>query len=174
MVWRLPGESRDPQCTQKHTKFGGGGLLIWGAIADNKKFPLVRVFGTLAAQDYVSQVLAPLVPLMPRATRKRLILMHDGATCYSAQQTEVFLANNNVQVLEDWPSNSPDLNPIENLWGYTEHKLKNRVCTTNDDLWHQIQSVWENIPMSLIRTLHESMPKRLHDVKKNHGGTIKY
>ena len=41
MVWRLPGESRDPRCTQKHTKFGGGGLLIWGAIADNKKFPLV-------------------------------------------------------------------------------------------------------------------------------------
>ena len=136
MVWRLPGESRDRRWTQKHTKFGGGGLLIWGAIAYNKKFPLVRVFGTLAAQDYVSQVLAPLVPLMPRATRKRLILMHDGATCYSAQQTEVFLANNNVQVLEDWPSNSPDLNPIDFLWGYMEHKLKNRVCTTNDDLCH--------------------------------------
>ena len=45
--------------------------------------------------------------------------------------------------------------------GYMEHKLKNRVCTTNDELWHQIQSVWDNIPMSLIRTLYDSMPKRL-------------
>ena len=105
--------------------------------------------------------MAPLVPLMPRATRKRLILMHDGATCHSAHSTEVFLANNNVQVLEDWPSNSPDLNLVENLWGYMEHKLKNRVCTTNDDLWHQIQSVWENIPMSLIKTLYDSMSKSL-------------
>ena len=97
--------------------------------------------------------------------------MHDGATCHSAHETTVFLANKNVQVLEDWPSNSPDLNPIENLWDFMEHKLKNRVCTTNDELWHQIQSVWDNIPMSLIRTLYESMPKRLHDVKKKHGGT---
>ena len=56
MVWRLAGVSRDPRCRQKHTKFGGGGLLIWGAIAYNKKFPLVRVVGTLTAHGSVGSL----------------------------------------------------------------------------------------------------------------------
>ena len=79
-----------------------------------------------------------------------------------------------ILVLEDWPSNSPDLNPIENLWGYMEHKLKNRVCATNEELWEQIQSVWDSIPLSYIQSLFDSMPKRLRAVKKKNGGTIKY
>ena len=174
MVWRRPGESRDPRCTQKHTKFGGGGLLIWGAISYYRKFPLVHVAGTLNAQGYISQILQQLLPRLPRATRKRLILMQDGATCHTAREVALFLANHNVQVLEDWPSNSPDLNPMENLWGYMEHKLKNRVCATNEELWEQIQSVWDSIPLSYIQSLFDSMPKRLRAVKKKNGGTIKY
>jgi hypothetical protein len=55
-----------------------------------------------------------------------------------------------------------------------ESKLKNRVCATNEDLWNQIQSVWEKIPMSLIKSLYHSVPKRLRAVKKAHGGTVKY
>ena len=73
--------------------------------------------------------------------RHEAIGLHTAGFCNSAHSTEVFLAYKNVQVLEDWPSNSPDLNLVENLWGYMEHKLKNRVCTTNDDLWHQILGI---------------------------------
>ena len=55
-----------------------------------------------------------------------------------------------------------------------EHKLKNRVCATNEELWEQIQSVWDSIPLSYIQSLFDSMPKRLRAVKKKNGGTIKY
>ena len=83
------------------TKFGGGGLLIWGAISYYRKFPLVHVAGTLNTQGYISQILQQLLPRLPRATRKRLILMQDGATCHTAREVALFLANHNVQVLED-------------------------------------------------------------------------
>jgi hypothetical protein len=38
-VWMRPGESRDPRCCKKVTKFGGGGLMVWGAISPNKEVP---------------------------------------------------------------------------------------------------------------------------------------
>ena len=100
--------------------------------------------------------------------------MQDGASCHTAGQTQTFLHQNNVQVLPEWPSNSPDLNPIENLWGYIENRLKNRVCRSNDELWCEIQQEWNNVPMCLIDSLFNSTPKRLCCVRKAKGRTIKY
>ena len=134
MVWRRVCEGRDYRCTRKVVKFGGGGVMVWGAIARDRKFPLVRIRGTLNADQYIIQVLCPFLPCLPRATRKRLVFMQDSASCHTAAATTHFLRENNVDVYEYWPSNSPDLNPIENI----EHKLKKRICTSDNELYEQI------------------------------------
>ena len=41
--------------------------------------------------------------------------MQDGAPCYTAKSIKTFLANESIELL-DWSGNSPDMNPIENLW----------------------------------------------------------
>jgi transposase len=174
MVWRRVGESRDYRCTRKHTKFGGGGIMVWGAIGLGHRFPLIRVTGTLDAAEYINQILRLLVPQLPRASRRRLVFMQDSAAPHTAASTTRFLRENNVEVLPEWPSNSPDLNPIENVWGYLEKRLKHRVCTSDNDLWELLQQEWNAIPSSLIKSLYESMPKRLKEVRKCKGQTIKY
>ena len=68
--------------------------------------------------------------------------MQDSASCHTAAATTNYLRENNVDVYEYWPSNSPDLNPIENVWAYIEHKLKKRVCTSDNELYEQIERVW--------------------------------
>jgi len=40
-----------------------------------------------------------------------------------------FLSDNNIAVLK-WPGNSPDLNPIENLWAIIKKELHKYDCTT--------------------------------------------
>ena len=40
--------------------------------------------------------------------------MHDGETCHWSKVVLEYLRKSQVEVL-DWPGNSPDLNPIENL-----------------------------------------------------------
>ena len=44
------------------------------------------------------------------------VFMHDGAPCHKAKSITKFLAEKDVKTLP-WPGNSPDMNPIENLWG---------------------------------------------------------
>ena len=129
---------------------------------------------SLDATAYIQQILSPFIPHLPRATRNRLTFMQDGASCHTAAETARFLQEYNVRVIPDWPANSPDLNPIENLWSYIEYKLKNRVCSSDNDLWCQIEREWNAVPISMLHTLHDSMPTRLREVRKAKGRTIKY
>ena len=69
---------------------------------------------------------------------------------------------------------SPDLNPIENLWSILDKKMKNRQCKTLDDLFKEIKRTWEQIDKKILENLVLSMPKRCQDVIDNNGYPIKY
>ena len=51
-----------------------------------------------------------------RKWKDKRIWQQDNATAHTAKVVKTWLAAN-VKLLEDWPANSPDLSPIENLWG---------------------------------------------------------
>ena len=73
----------------------------------------------------------------------------------------------NIQC-EEWPPQSPDLNPIENIWDYMETKLEKMPSTTVSELWETLQ---ESIPSEVILNLVRSMPRT---VLKAKGGHTKY
>ena len=65
-----------------------------------------------------------------------------------------------------WPANSPDLNPIENLWAIIKREIyKNGMqFHTNDDLWRAIEVASKDISRTTFRNLTESMDRRLIQV----------
>jgi len=75
-----------------------------------------------------------------------------------------------------WPSNSPDLNPIENLW----HILRSNICKrkpqpkSHKDLIVALQEEWEKLDIEKVNRLIESMPRRLEAVIKAKGGATTY
>ena len=73
-----------------------------------------------------------------------------------------------------WPSNSPDLNPLENIWSYIKQQLNayEERPSNLDELWKRIQTIWENIPLKQLQTLAHSMPKRVREVIGNEGWSI--
>lgn len=96
-------------------------------------------------------------------------LLQDGAPPHRAATTTALLASERVQVIELWPGNSPDLNPIENLWAWVVQRLRNRTFTTIKQLRTALKQVWAGMPASLRKNLANSMRKRLELVKENDG-----
>ena len=60
----------------------------------------------------------------------------------------------------DWPSQSPDANPIENVWVYIKQKLRGKRVYTLKQLARQIQLIWKALPLEYTENLVESMPRR--------------
>ncbi len=53
------------------------------------------------------------------------IFQQDLAPAHTAKSTKSWFNDHGVGVL-DWPANSPDLNPIENLWDIVKGKMRNK------------------------------------------------
>lgn len=102
------------------------------------------------------------------------VFMHDGAPCHRSRTVKDFLNQANVTVL-DWPGNSPDLNPIENLWTVLKDKVADKQPACLESMIAAIKATWVlEITPTYCRTLIESMPRRLMAVIKNKGGHTKY
>lgn len=55
--------------------------------------------------------------------------MQDGAPSHTTQANKSILKKHKVRLL-DWPSNSPDLNPIENAWAIVQQRLGKHTYKT--------------------------------------------
>ena len=73
-----------------------------------------------------------------------------------------------------WPSQSPDLNPIENLWSILDYKLRNRRPQNKLQLVEALREGWNSLDADLLTTLVDSMPRRIQAVIESKGYPTKY
>ena len=74
-----------------------------------------------------------------------------------------------------WPSQSPDLNPIENMWCFLKKKVAKYRPQNKKELIKIIKNVWEKeIPSTLTMNLAMSMNRRIQEVIKAKRGHINY
>jgi hypothetical protein len=76
----------------------------------------------------------------------------------------------------EWPSRSPDLNPVENVWGLMVEKIRswNMVPRNREELWRAIQQEWIELNEEHVRNAVESMNRRLINVIEINSATTKY
>ena len=86
-----------------------------------------------------------------------------------------FFEEKNITIL-DWPGNSPDFNPIENLWAIINLRIEKTECSTVRKPISAIISTWyhNNEVVKMCSSLVDSMPKRVKMLIKPNGGHISY
>jgi transposase len=104
-----------------------------------------------------------------------MVFQHDNDPKHTANVVKKYLQNVGFAVLV-WPSQSPDLNPIENLWAQVKDQLKARSIkpTSLDELFDQILEEWNRVPQAYIESVVKSMPERCKAVIEAKGFSTKY
>ena len=74
----------------------------------------------------------------------------------------------------DWPSMSPDLNPIEHLWGILKRKVEVHKVSSIHQLHDVVIKEWKSIPVATCEALVNSMPRRVKVFLDVDGGHTKY
>ena len=183
MTWvrRPVGTRYDEEYIAQVNRNARTSIMVWGAIGYNGFFRLVLIEGTLNRWNYVSDILEPVIlPEKQEADRENehFIFCHDNCPSHTANFTKKWLADNEIEVLP-WPAQSPDLNPIENLW----HILKENIgplnhlkCGDKQALWKVVERTWNRMShhTNFLEKLYMTMPKRIALLIDKKGAQLKY
>ena len=94
--------------------------------------------------------------------------MQDNAPCHTTSTVKQFFEEQYLIVMK-WPAQSPDLNPIENLWKIIGETVMARKPTNVADLWQKLQEEWNKITPEQCAKLVASCGQRCAQVIQNKG-----
>ena len=127
----------------------------------------------LSRETYVDKILMPHVfPFIVR--HPATVFMHDNAPPHRTRAATQSLIDADVTVLK-WPAVSPDLNPIEHIWGFRKQELWKRPRASNsNELFQILEDIWGEIDPNFIKSLINSMKNRITTLLAANGGHTKY
>ncbi len=172
-VWRKSGEAQNPCCLKSSVKFPQS-VMIWAAMSSAGVGPLCFLKSTVNTAIYQEIFEHFMLPSADKLYGDAdFIFQQDLAPAHTAKGTKSWFNDHGVTVL-DWPANSPDLNPIENIWGIVKRKMRDTRPNNADDLKATVKETWASIPPQQCHKLITSMPRRIEAAIKAKGAPTKY
>ncbi|KAL4500879.1 hypothetical protein ABPG72_020113 [Tetrahymena utriculariae] len=111
---------------------------------------------------------------MAKSKDKTPVSITDNDPKHKAKCVEKFFKNNNVNWIKDWPSYSPDLNPIENLWSKLKSQIQFDQPKDKKELKKSIKKQWKSIQQSTCQNLINSFRDRCQSIIDSNGEKINY
>mgnify|MGYP004579369149 CR=1 FL=1 len=151
-------------------------IMVWGGIVGDKKSQLIKCPKRLDAESYVDMLETNRVLDFLRESGDGAVFQQDGAPCHTAKSTRRWFSNKNVTLLDKWPANSPDLSPIEQIWGIAKRfiiqRFGMRTPLANDQLEDAIFEAYQHIEPRTIAILTMSVKYRVRLCFARNGGFV--
>lgn len=173
------GDKLRSKCVVPTYKFGKGSIMVWGCFYASGLGPLVTLLkGSVDQDKYVNCLADKFLPCyneLKETHGQYFTFQEDGASCHRGSYVRWWKKQVGITTSEYWPAQSPDLNPIENLWYHLGGRIgrKRFQVHTLDQLEALIHQEWELLDEEIWKKLVERMPNKLRAVKKARGGPDK-
>ena len=140
--------------------------MMWGC-------PLVLCPGTMNSEKYCAVLEEHFVPFLKKLKGDPLF-MEDNAPIHKSQFTAAWKEDHSIETIK-WPAQSPDLNPIENIWAQLKQAIEKRRPREKNkaQLLVALREEWEAMrEKTNLKVLVKSMPRRIKEVIKSKGMPI--
>ena len=173
-VYRRKGsDPLDPRYVESTVKHPDS-LMVWGCFTGKGLGSLVVLPKNLKVnQDVYLELLSDHLPESFERTGAQ-VFQQDGAPAHTARSITTWLEDCQVPFIKDWPGNSPDISPIENLWHTVKCDLRGKDVSSVPKLEAAIRESWTNISPEHLHNLATSVPRRLKAIKNRRGHPTKY
>jgi hypothetical protein len=148
----------------------GGQCHYWWAISKRAQISPFIHSTKVCQKVYLNCLMSHL----PRNTRRKIIFQQDNAPCHTAKTVKKWLNSNYPGWYDDWPPNSPDLNPIENLFALIKSNVYARNPQNKEQADLYVMEACAAIDINIINSVIDSMPRRCRAVIDAKGGHTKY
>jgi len=146
-------------------------IMAWGGFSVKGKTSLFCFRQIMNTEFYVN-IISRHIPEINSMLGNDWRFQQDNDPKHTSRIAKAYLQENVPEMLE-WPSNSPDLNPIENLWAIVKRNVEKRMPRNIEDL-EFMKEEWQNIPDSIVINLVNSMSRRCQSVIERNGERINY
>ena len=96
----------------------------------------------------------------------------DGATAHTAHASKDYTTGRMKDVLKNWPPNSPDLSPIENVWSMVQEAVDEQTPANKPSLIRCVRKAWSSLPQKVIDKTVLSFDSRLKQCIKLSGEKV--
>ena len=145
--------------TKKSVKHGIS-AMVWGCFSALGTGPIHKINGIMDCFVYKDIMEDVMLPHAEWKMPLKWIFPQDNDPKHTSKVVKQWFKDKNITIM-GWPAQSPDLNPIENLWEIIDNKIEHANVKTSEELFEQINKVWREIDMRIVDSLIESMPRRM-------------
>jgi hypothetical protein len=171
--WQDPNDRKTDEVVRHPAK-----LHVWAGIGLHFKTKLYMFEEILKADLYCKILNDRLPPAeswgLPPHGRSKWILVQDNDPKHTSKKVKKLLDKLAPDRLSDWPSNSPDFNPIEDVWSTLDFELQKIKPKTIPALKTALRKLWKNLDAPKVKSSIESIPRRLKECIELKGQRTSY